>query len=720
MKIKVNKQKNPQPELSIGIIFKNNIRSLERCLKALTPLREKLLCQLVMADTGSTDGSRQVAAKYADVLFDFPWIDDFSAARNAVMDRCTGRWYIGVDSDEYLDKDITELFLFLTGQESRTVKVAAVVVRNYTNYEMDGPYSDFYAVRMVRMSCGFRYQGEIHEKLICGNTPLYVLHQTVFHHDGYVGLYDESGREKRERNITALRKKLEQKQDLLTMLQFIESGAEEPDLQDWLRRAVSCVKARQSDWQHFGAPVMRHAVNHALQQEMPEQEEWIGLAEEMFPNSYFVRIDIEHIVTKVRYNKGDYDDCVCRGERCLDAYADYRTGQGDMLGQLYSTLSLSSPQAEQGLRIVVASGWLNKNNPERAYRHLSKIDFQILSEEQVHDFVKLLRWTYTISRIDTAPLLKAAWVGVCAPTPSESRAINRKNAFIQESSVAFQPSVWKAEMARKEFVRLSGGAFAPLAGQCDVGTAARIIAAESTEEIEELLRQVKIWEQLPVVAIAHAIKQGAQFPPVGMNCCTETLSDIARRLAANGADMLDLIRGIGQPTDLSSLCWQRAMVFAAMRIHEWKGGENDLPLARAFAEVERAFLPVCYAEAALREENLFLLPPTHRFGWYCDKAFAALDSGDRAGYVRYLHGGLSTYEDMRGMIEVLLEDFQRQEQLRSASPELLALAEQVRTMLAAYPPDDPAVAALKQSEAYRRVAKLVEEPAVKELGSVSQ
>ena len=77
--------RSPKPLLSIGIIFRNNIRSIERCLKALTSLREAIPCQLVMADTGSDDGSRQIAEQYADIFIDFPWINDFSAARNAVM-----------------------------------------------------------------------------------------------------------------------------------------------------------------------------------------------------------------------------------------------------------------------------------------------------------------------------------------------------------------------------------------------------------------------------------------------------------------------------------------------------------------------------------------------------------------------------------------------------------------------------------------------------------
>lgn len=74
------KIKKERPLLSVGIIFKNEIRCLERCLKSIQPLRERLSVELVMADTGSTDGSRAVAARYADILFDFPWVDDFAAA----------------------------------------------------------------------------------------------------------------------------------------------------------------------------------------------------------------------------------------------------------------------------------------------------------------------------------------------------------------------------------------------------------------------------------------------------------------------------------------------------------------------------------------------------------------------------------------------------------------------------------------------------------------
>lgn len=110
-----------KPLLSIGMIFKNEIRCLERCLKSLQPLRDAIPCELVMADTGSDDGSREIAEKYADILFDFPWINDFSAARNAVMDRCSGAWYFSVDADEWLDENIEELTVFLQRSDREAI-----------------------------------------------------------------------------------------------------------------------------------------------------------------------------------------------------------------------------------------------------------------------------------------------------------------------------------------------------------------------------------------------------------------------------------------------------------------------------------------------------------------------------------------------------------------------------------------------------------------------
>lgn len=113
-----------------------------------------------MADTGSNDGSREIAEKYADILFDFPWCNDFAAARNAVMDRCSGQWFMTVDADEWLDEDISQLLAFMRVCDRAPGIQCNVIIRNYTTAALDWNYVEFTGVRMLRMSTGIRLPGQ--------------------------------------------------------------------------------------------------------------------------------------------------------------------------------------------------------------------------------------------------------------------------------------------------------------------------------------------------------------------------------------------------------------------------------------------------------------------------------------------------------------------------------------------------------------------------------
>ena len=110
----------------------------------------------------------------------------------------------------------------------------------------------------------------------------------------------------------------------------------------------------------------------------------------------------------------------------------------------------------------------------------------------------------------------------------------------------------------------------------------------------------------------------------------------------------------------------------------------------------------------LTESGALLLPPFHRFGWYCARAFDALGNGDTAGYVHLLREGLALCEGMKDMVGFLVEHTEEVRSAMAPPPELQALAGQVRAIMARYDPNDPAVAALKQSEAYQKVAYLLE------------
>ena len=74
---------------------------------------------------------------------------------------------------------------------------------------------------------------------------------------------------------------------------------------------------------------------------------------------------------------------------------------------------------------------------------------------------------------------------------------------------------------------------------------------------------------------------------------------------------------------------------------------------------------------------------------------------------------------MKNMVEFLVNHTQEVQQLLTP-PELKVLADQVRVILARFAPDDPAVAALKQSEAYQKVAHLIEGMSVPVWGGLLQ
>ena len=72
-------------KISVCIITKNEAHNLEICLERLA----KYDYEIVVIDTGSTDGSVELAKKYTDKVFDFVWVDDFSAARNYAIEKAT-------------------------------------------------------------------------------------------------------------------------------------------------------------------------------------------------------------------------------------------------------------------------------------------------------------------------------------------------------------------------------------------------------------------------------------------------------------------------------------------------------------------------------------------------------------------------------------------------------------------------------------------------------
>lgn len=81
------------------MIVKNEAYFLARCLTAV----KDYVDEIILVDTGSTDNTKSIAAQFTDKIYDFEWIDDFSAARNYALDRASCAWILVLDADEWME-----------------------------------------------------------------------------------------------------------------------------------------------------------------------------------------------------------------------------------------------------------------------------------------------------------------------------------------------------------------------------------------------------------------------------------------------------------------------------------------------------------------------------------------------------------------------------------------------------------------------------------------
>jgi len=95
-----------KPFISLCMIVKNEEKVIERCLSSVAHLVD----EVVIVDTGSIDNTKEIITRYTSNIYDFEWINDFSAARNFAASKATGEWILVLDADEYIDEENFKIF----------------------------------------------------------------------------------------------------------------------------------------------------------------------------------------------------------------------------------------------------------------------------------------------------------------------------------------------------------------------------------------------------------------------------------------------------------------------------------------------------------------------------------------------------------------------------------------------------------------------------------
>jgi glycosyltransferase involved in cell wall biosynthesis len=140
------------------MIVKNEERNLPRCLDSVRDLAG----ELIVVDTGSTDQTPRIAARYqAEVIpFDFTTVD-FAAARNRAIARASGRWILMLDADETLDRASVPILESLVALGENA---GYFLERHNHSSDSSSPTTD-YVVRLFPNRPNHRYRGRVHETI---------------------------------------------------------------------------------------------------------------------------------------------------------------------------------------------------------------------------------------------------------------------------------------------------------------------------------------------------------------------------------------------------------------------------------------------------------------------------------------------------------------------------------------------------------------------------
>jgi tetratricopeptide (TPR) repeat protein len=146
--------------VSLCMIVRNEEENLAACLDPVAHLFD----EMVIVDTGSTDASREIARRYTPRVYDFPWCDDFSAARNESLRHASGDWIFWLDADDRIRPPHVERLRRVIEQLDDRPRVMIMDTVLLHSQPQDEPEHVSHA-RLFRRHSQLHWRGRVHEQL---------------------------------------------------------------------------------------------------------------------------------------------------------------------------------------------------------------------------------------------------------------------------------------------------------------------------------------------------------------------------------------------------------------------------------------------------------------------------------------------------------------------------------------------------------------------------
>jgi glycosyltransferase involved in cell wall biosynthesis len=138
--------------LSATLIVRNEAGFLPECLSSIAPVVD----EIVVVDTGSTDGSDAIARDAGARVFSHPWDGRFDAPRNAALDHARGDWILYIDADERL----------AATDDLRDRLASTTAIAGLVRFRPMQRLTRYWECRLFRHRADIRFRGGIHETVL--------------------------------------------------------------------------------------------------------------------------------------------------------------------------------------------------------------------------------------------------------------------------------------------------------------------------------------------------------------------------------------------------------------------------------------------------------------------------------------------------------------------------------------------------------------------------
>lgn len=145
--------------VSLCMIVKNEEKVLARCLDSVADLVD----EIIIVDTGSTDRTKEVAARYTRQIYEFAWTDDFSAARNFSFSKASMEYIYSADADEVLDQENRRRFWLLKETLLPEIEIVQMQYANQLQFQTVYNFDLEYRPKLFKRKRDFVWEGPVHE-----------------------------------------------------------------------------------------------------------------------------------------------------------------------------------------------------------------------------------------------------------------------------------------------------------------------------------------------------------------------------------------------------------------------------------------------------------------------------------------------------------------------------------------------------------------------------